>query len=90
MEDFLAWEDIQDMVDEGLIDQDTVFAAVEQVGATKAGVLTLPQFSELVDLLQDAMERAEPIDLDALGENDEDEDEDYDDDDDENKVIAGS
>eukprot|EP01041_Mallomonas_annulata_P007472 gene7472-15292_t len=46
---FIAWEDIQDMIKEGIIDKAIVNEAVKEVGADKSGELTFDQFSELVD-----------------------------------------
>jgi hypothetical protein len=55
---FLAWDDVQDMVKEGVLDNDTIDILLEEVGVNKnrKGDLTYQQFSDLVRLLDETAE----------------------------------
>eukprot|EP01041_Mallomonas_annulata_P012805 gene12805-26999_t len=50
---FMAWEDVQDMMKEGIIDKTDIKEAITAVGADKTGEFTFEQFSELVDVLSE-------------------------------------
>lgn len=50
IEAFLKWEDIEDVLDNGIIDQETMEIIIDEVGVTD-GILSFEQFYELVELV---------------------------------------
>jgi len=75
---FLAWDDVQDMVKEGVLDNDTIDILLEEVGVNKnrKGDLTYQQFGDLVRLLDENMEAlgdGEGMEDDVIMDADEDE-----------------
>jgi DNA-directed RNA polymerase subunit N (RpoN/RPB10) len=50
IESFLKWEDIEDVLDSGIIDDETMEIIIDEVGV-KNGILSFEQFYELVELV---------------------------------------
>ena len=50
IESFLKWEDIEDVLNNGIIDEETMEIIIDEVGV-KNGILTFEQFYELVELV---------------------------------------
>ena len=50
IESFMKWEDIEDVLDNGIIDEETMEIIIDEVGV-KNGILTFEQFYELVELV---------------------------------------
>ena len=50
IESFLKWEDIEDVLNNGIIDEETMEIIIDEVGV-KNGVLSFEQFYELVELV---------------------------------------
>jgi hypothetical protein len=50
IESFLKWEDIEDVMNNGIIDNETMEIIIDEVGV-KNGVLSFEQFYELVELV---------------------------------------
>lgn len=73
-QDVKDWADIQDMVAEGAIDNKAIDMAITRAGSNpKNGFLTLEQFRDFVDILQDVLDG---IDVGDNDDDDEDEGED--------------
>ena len=86
---FLAWEDIQDTIEDGLLDTDLLAAILNEVGVKvndKNNGITFEKFRDLVNLVNtvlEAIENGEEFD------DDDGDDDDDDDDDDENVDDIG-
>jgi hypothetical protein len=52
------WEDMQEMVDSGALKRSTLEKALVKVGSYESGEITLPQFSQLMDIIQSAVDDA--------------------------------
>ena len=52
---FMAWDDVQDMMSEGLLDDETLNVFLSEVGVKKGGNLTQDQFIALVTMLDENM-----------------------------------
>ena len=70
MKAFSAWEDVVELIDEGIIMKSTVDLLINEVGASKTQTLTFDQFWKLVNLLEEASDAA--ADKVAAGMDDED------------------
>ena len=55
---FTAWEDVVELVDQGIIQKSTVDLLIKEVGAEKSQTLTFDQFWRLVTLLEEASDAA--------------------------------
>ena len=58
MKAFTAWEDVVELVDQGIIQKSTVDLLIKEVGAEKSQTLTFDQFWRLVTLLEEASDAA--------------------------------
>jgi hypothetical protein len=67
---FSAWEDVVELIDQGIIMKSTVDLLINEVGASKTQTLTFDQFWKLVNLLEEASDAA--ADKVAGGMDDED------------------
>jgi hypothetical protein len=67
---FSAWEDVVELIDQGIIMKSTVDLLINEVGASKTQTLTFDQFWKLVNLLEEASDAA--ADKVAAGMDDED------------------
>ncbi len=57
---FMAWDDVKDLVSEGLLEQENVEILMQEVGCDSVkGSLDLDQFSQLVTLLDETLEALE-------------------------------
>ena len=70
MKAFSAWEDVVELIDQGIIMKSTVDLLINEVGASKTQTLTFDQFWKLVNLLEEASDAA--ADKVAAGMDDED------------------
>ena len=81
---FLAWEDIQDTIEDGILDTDLIAAILNEVGIKvndkKNNSISFEKFKELVNLVNFTIEAIE--NGEEFSEDDEEGDEDDDDDDD--------
>jgi len=71
VDDFIKWEEIQDVLEYGVVDMETVQIILQEVGV-HGGVMTFEQFKESVDLInasQTALEEDEfaGLDFDSEG-----------------------
>lgn len=74
MKTFMAWDDVQDMLKEGVLDQETLNIFVSEVGLKKGADLTQEQFIALVTMLDENMRAMAEGDNDAgMEEKDDDE-----------------
>ena len=55
---FNAWEDVVELIDQGIIMKSTVDLLINEVGATKTQTLTFDQFWKIVNLLEEASDAA--------------------------------
>lgn len=67
---FSAWEDVVELIDQGIIMKSTVDLLINEVGASKTQTLSFDQFWKLVNLLEEASDAA--ADKVAAGMDDED------------------
>lgn len=58
MKAFSAWEDVVELIDQGIIMKSTVDLLIKEVGASKTQTLTFDQFWKLVNLLEEASDAA--------------------------------
>jgi hypothetical protein len=61
-ENLFAWGDLADMIQEGVISRTDIVRAVSKAGVAKSGSMSLEQFEEIVELLQDAMDGISDLD----------------------------
>ena len=91
---FLGWEDVGDLISEGLLEQSSVMALIAETGVDtstpSSALMSLAQFSEVVNMLDDTLEALESGAIEAslslptgsgagISDVDEDEDEDEED-----------
>ena len=55
---FLEWEDVSELIDQGIVKLSTVNLLIVEVGGAKTQTLTFDQFWQLVNLLEDASDAA--------------------------------
>lgn len=55
---FQAWEDVTELIEQGIIKKSTVEMLIKEVGAEKSQTLTFDQFWQLVNLLESASDAA--------------------------------
>ena len=55
---FLEWEDVSELIDQGIVKLSTVNLLIVEVGGAKSQTLTFDQFWQLVNLLEDASDAA--------------------------------
>ena len=82
---FLAWEDIRETIEDGILDTDLLAAILNEVGIKvndkKNNSISFEKFKELVNLVNSVMEAIENGDeFDEDGEEGDDDDDDDDDD----------
>lgn len=58
MKAFTEWQDVVELVDQGIIQKSTVDLLIKEVGAEKSQTLTFDQFWRLVTLLEEASDAA--------------------------------
>ena len=80
VEDLRAWGDIQDMIADGDIDEESLDTALDEVGAVPNGSLSYQQFAEVIEILQNEMEGVSVDDGDEADDEEDDEDNVVDDD----------
>jgi len=72
--DLYDWADVQDMLENGDLDKETIQRAIEEVGASKTDEMSFSQFSEVVEIMQDALDGI-TVDLDEENEDEDDDEE---------------
>ena len=65
---FLEWEDVSELIDQGIVKLSTVNLLIAEVGGAKAQTLTFDQFWQLVNLLEDASDAAADKVASGLGD----------------------
>ena len=71
---FRAWDELQEMLDEGMIKHSTLEKALKKIGSLDSGELDLKQFIKVMDIIKENVDASTFVN--SLSDDDEDEDED--------------
>ena len=75
VQDFLKWEDVSELVDQGIVQLSTLNLLIAEVGGAKTQTLSFDQFWQLVNLLEEASDAAADKVAASMGDDDVDDSE---------------
>lgn len=65
VKDFIAWDEVQSLLDDEYLDMESLEVLLETVGSSKVGQLDYEQFSDLLGIIEDTVENMESEEYDS-------------------------